>query len=136
MTEVRGLCLASTSTRSPLRETASASPTDTSGQPDKLPVHTQNLPSVQRFVLCAVLPWPTSQEPTYSVGGQCASRLSLWASARTPGMPGRTTECLSASVVYHERMSLYSGNSSPWLEARGLLASFVECVLILRMYRF
>src|SRR5258708_3365804 len=44
-----------------------------------------------------------------SPGGQSASRLSLWASARPPTMAGQTTGCLSAYTVYHEQMSLYSG---------------------------
>jgi hypothetical protein len=108
----RGLCLDSTAAQTP-GGAAWASTPDTSGRHDKGPVHTQNVPSVQRSTLCAVLPWPISQEPNDSLGGQCASRLSLWdTSSRPPGMPGQTTGCLSTSGVYHERMSLYSANSS------------------------
>jgi len=124
--EGRGLCLDSTATQTP-GGAAQASTPDTSGHHDKVPVHTQNLPSVQRSTLRAVLPWPTYQEPNYSLGGQCASRLSLWdTSSRPPGMPGQTTGCLSASVVYHERMSLYSANSSLWLKPGDSLAHHVE----------
>ena len=82
-----GLCLASTATRKG-DLSALASPTDTSGavapgQHDKLPVHTQNLPDVQRSHLCAVLPWPrasrdaTHQEPDH-VPAFGSLTVSLW----------------------------------------------------------
>jgi hypothetical protein len=97
------------------------------GHHDKVPVHTQSLPSVQRSRTCAVLPWPTYQEPNYSLGGQCANRLSLWdTSSRPPTLVGQTTGCLSATVVYHERMSLYSGTSSPSLKRWDSLPHEVE----------
>src|SRR5258708_20012595 len=64
------------------------------------------------------------RNPIRSLGGQSASRLSLWdTSSRLSGMPGQTTGCLSAPVVYHEQMSLYSANSSPCLQDRGLLGA-------------
>jgi hypothetical protein len=79
MDEYRGLCLASTATQKG-DLSALASPTDTSesedsGPHDNRPAHTQNLPSVQRSALCAVLPWPrvvlatTHQEPDQAQAG-------------------------------------------------------------------
>src|SRR5713101_8091340 len=84
MHECRGLCLASAATRKG-DPSALASSTDTSGQHDKLPVHTQTcrMCSVVRHRMCAVLPWPPGtlipchQEPNYSFGGQCLNRLSV-----------------------------------------------------------
>jgi CRISPR-associated protein Cas4 len=74
MPEGRGLCLASTATQKG-DLSALASPTDTSGLHDNQPVHTQNVPSVQRSRMCAVLPWPREhfcsphQEPDTAQAG-------------------------------------------------------------------
>ena len=91
MHECRGLCLASAATRKG-DPSALASSTDTSGQHDKLPVHTQTcrMCSVVRHRMCAVLPWPPGtlipchQEPNYSFGGQCPNCLSLRVSRPKP----------------------------------------------------
>jgi hypothetical protein len=138
MHECRGLCLASTATQKG-DLSALASSTDTSGHHDKVPVHTQNLPSVQRSTLCAVLPWPrvfrdtTHQEPDTAQAGnartvspcgmhhpvcqKCLVRQQgalahTYASTNVPGSQGKTPAG--------------GANSSPWLEARRLLATYVE----------
>ncbi len=141
MHECRGLCLASAATRKG-DPSALASSTDTSGQHDKLPVHTQTcrMCSVVRHRMCAVLPWPPGtlipchQEPNYSFGGQCLNRLSLWdTSSRPPTMVGQTTECLRAYDEYsthvqnrQEWSASARGNSSPRMHAGDSLPKIVE----------
>jgi hypothetical protein len=99
------------------------------GQHDNLPVHIQGLPDVQRSALCAVLPWPrmllsmTHQEPDNVPAfgsltvSPCLDTGGCYHLARVP---------FDLLVVYHEQMSLYSANSSPCLEGRGLLGAEVE----------
>jgi hypothetical protein len=93
------------------------------GPSDKWPVLAQHAESAALFLVrCFTLAVRESSSLVIrnlvsSPGGQSASRLSLCPVGRPPTMAGQTTECLSASVVYHEWMSLYSGHSSPWLEA-------------------
>jgi hypothetical protein len=84
-----GLCLRSTATRKG-DPSALASSRDTSpravrgiGHHDKIPVHVQSLPDVQRSHMCAVFPWPrmhlcmTHQEPVSAQAVQVFNRLSL-----------------------------------------------------------
>ena len=56
------------------------------GQHDKLPVLShRGRPLCEKealFSQCTVLPSVAMREPNSSFGGQCASRLSLWAGAR------------------------------------------------------
>ena len=139
MTEVRGLCLYSTATqKGDLSALASLHDTSwewdhSTGHSDKTPVLIQNLPDKERSLMHTQfypgrgnISVPLIRNPVSSLGGQSASRLSLCPVGRSPTMAGQTTGCLSAPRVYHEQMSLYSANSSPWLEARGLLGADVE----------
>jgi hypothetical protein len=134
ISEGRGLCLASTATQKG-DLSALVSSTDTSRHHDKVPVLTQNLPDEQRSHLgrCFTLAVRSSSDlvirnPISSLGGHSASRLSLWDESRTPTMADHTTGCLSAPVVYHEQISLYSGNSSPWLKPGDSLPHWVESI--------
>jgi hypothetical protein len=139
MPEGRGLCLASTATQKG-DLSALVSSTGTSGHHDKVPVHTQNLPSVQRshlmrcFILAARtvlfylsgtwlaaqagnpravspcgIPHPVCQECLVRLQGALAHTYS---STNVPGSQGKTPAG--------------GANSSPWLEARGLLVTSVE----------
>src|SRR5260370_36905193 len=99
------------------------------GQHDNLPVLIQpcRMSSVASLFRCFTLAARAFalliSNPIRSLGGPSASRISRWeTSSRLSGMPGQTTGCLSAPVVYHEQMSLYSANSSPCLEGRDSLA--------------
>src|SRR6266516_4173418 len=83
--------------------TASTSQYATSRQHDKLPVLShRDEPLQERSVVsqCTVLHPVAMEQPNSSFGGQCASRLSLWAIARIHQALGDTTECLSATRDY------------------------------------
>ena len=127
MPEGRGLCLASTATQKG-DLSALASPTDTSGLHDNQPAHTQNLPSVQRSRMCAVLPWPrehfcsTHQDPDKAQAGnaRAVSPCGLapvrrqW-SVRQQGALAHPYS--STNVPEHQgETPAGGGNSSPWLK--------------------
>jgi len=120
--KARGLCLRSTATQKG-DLSALVSTRDTSRHHDRVPVLTQDVPDEQRshFGRCFTLAVRSSSDlvirnPISSLGGHSANRLSLCPVGRLPGMPDQTTGCLSAPVVYHEQILLYSGDSSPWMK--------------------
>src|SRR5258708_6590880 len=115
MTEVRGLCLYSTTTRYTLaglplslqHTTHHPGNYQDRGPSDKRPVLAQHaeqgaLSSTKSVLpMHGVLAWNPATQLEREVG--------------EPSLSGEP-ECLSPRVVYHEWMSLYSGHSSPCLK--------------------
>jgi hypothetical protein len=130
MRKRRDLCLASTATQkgdlSALASSTDTSESFDSGPHDNRPVLIQNLPDEERCSTKNVLPTSGFSGGTrpFSCEGTDGRTVSL----RRAGVP-KPNRSIAHPFVHVNRGCFARGNSSPWLQATGLLATSVEIKL-------